>query len=76
MRTMSIVLAGLLGAAVLTTAGCGRKNSESADGKITITFWHSCVSSTVPALNELIAKFEEEHPGIDARMMIRSLHPG
>ncbi len=67
MRTPSILLAGFLGAALLTTAGCGRKNSESADGKITITFWHSCVSSTVPALNELIAKFEEEHPGVTVK---------
>ena len=43
--------------------------SDGGDGggKVTITFWHSCVSSTVPALNELIANFEEEHPGIEVK---------
>ena len=33
-------------------------------GKVTITFWHSCVSSTVPALQALIEKFQQENPGI------------
>ena len=42
----------------------GDKNEPSADGKVEIIFWHSFVSSTVPALNELIAKFEKENPGI------------
>ena len=51
----------------LLLAGCGRKEGSSASGKVTITFWHSCVSSTVPALNELIAKFEQEHPGIEIK---------
>jgi ABC-type glycerol-3-phosphate transport system substrate-binding protein len=34
------------------------------DNKINITFWHSFVASTIPALNELIGKFEKENPGI------------
>lgn len=42
----------------------GDKNQPSADGRVEIIFWHSFVSSTVPALNELIAKFEKENPGI------------
>ncbi len=42
----------------------GDRNEPSADGKVEILFWHSFVSSTVPALNELIAKFEKENPGI------------
>src|SRR5512140_1328565 len=53
-------------AAALCTPGCGRKE-QSSSGKVTITFWHSCVSSTVPALNELIAKFEQEHPTIEIK---------
>ncbi len=42
----------------------GDKNEPSANGEVEIVFWHSFVSSTVPALNELIAKFEKENPGI------------
>jgi len=51
---------------VVVQAGCGgnaRKNS-STNGKVTITFWHSFVSSTVPALDTLIMAFEREHPNI------------
>lgn len=44
--------------------GCSH-NKEGAG--VTITFWHSCVSSTVPALNELIARYQAEHPGITIR---------
>jgi multiple sugar transport system substrate-binding protein len=45
---------------------CGGKG-ERPPGKIEIVFWHSLVSSTVPALNDLLAKFEEEHPGITVK---------
>ena len=49
----------------LIAVNCGGdKNEPSADGKVEVVFWHSFVSSTVPALNELIAKFEKENPGI------------
>ncbi len=49
----------------LIAVNCGGdKNGPSADGRVEIVFWHSFVSSTVPALNELIAKFEKENPGI------------
>jgi len=44
-------------------SGCS-KQKEQAGGKTTIVFWHSFVSSTVPALNELLAKFEQENPDI------------
>lgn len=30
----------------------------------TITFWHSFVATTVPALEDLLAEFRREHPGI------------
>src|SRR5690606_26375154 len=43
---------------------CGGENKNDASGKTTLVFWHSFVHSTIPALNELIAKFEEEHPDI------------
>lgn len=43
--------------------GCGEKK-QSTDERIVITFWHSFVSSTVPALEELIKKFEDQHPNI------------
>ncbi len=43
--------------------GCG-DNSNTEQGVVTITFWHSFVSRTIPALNSLIDKFEKEHPGI------------
>lgn len=43
---------------------CGGKNENEQKGVVTITFWHSFVSSTVPAFNDLIADFEKEHPGI------------
>jgi multiple sugar transport system substrate-binding protein len=31
---------------------------------ITLTFWHSFVATTHPALAELINRFEQEHPGL------------
>jgi multiple sugar transport system substrate-binding protein len=59
LRYVSTVLIVLL----VLTPGCSRHSGDGGDG-ITLTFWHSCVSSTVPALNELIARYEKEHPGI------------
>lgn len=58
---LSFLLACL---AVLFLPGCGNKAGGGADGRTTIVFWHSFVSSTIPALNELIARFEAEHPDI------------
>lgn len=49
--------------AVLAFAGCGGDRSASS-GVTTITFWHSFVSSTRPALKQLIEAFETEHPDI------------
>jgi len=39
-------------------------NKNQDQQKITITFWHSFVASTFPALEELITKFESDHPNI------------
>ena len=43
---------------------CGGENNSS-NGKKKVVFWHSFVSSTVPALNSLIDEFEKQHPDID-----------
>lgn len=51
----SILLVGMV------FSGCG---DASDDGVVTLRFWHSFVASTRPALDELIERFEEEHPGI------------
>jgi len=50
-------------ALVISFSGCGTRD-DSPDGEITITFWHSFISSTIPALNDLINKFEAENPGL------------
>jgi ABC-type glycerol-3-phosphate transport system substrate-binding protein len=47
----------------LFSFGCGKAKNNN-DGKTEIVFWHSFVSSTVPALNSLIDKFESENPSI------------
>lgn len=61
LRTTIAVVA--LAVSVVSFAGCGGSESSN-DGRVTITFWHSFVSGSIPALRELIARFEEEHPGI------------
>lgn len=43
--------------------GC-QDRPPADDGVVTITFWHSFVSATQPALHDLIDRFEEAHPGI------------
>ncbi len=58
------VIPFLLALSVLLLPGCGGGDS---DGRTTITFWHSFVSATQPALNALIRDFEAEHPGIRVR---------
>lgn len=56
----NIILAILI---FVILSGCGGKESDNS-GKITIKFWHSFVSSTIPALKKLIASFEKDHPNI------------
>jgi len=65
-RLSRILSASLAVVLALTGITCGTKK-ESSSGAVTITFWHSCVSSTVPALEELIARFHAEHPGIEVK---------
>ncbi|HEY6952641.1 MAG TPA: ABC transporter substrate-binding protein [Bacteroidota bacterium] len=59
----TLVLAALI-LVLLLSAGSCRARSGDTKGIVTITFWHSFVASTVPALNDLIRRFEEEHPSI------------
>jgi multiple sugar transport system substrate-binding protein len=42
---------------------CGGDDKKNKSDNVEIVFWHSFISSTVPALNELIQKFEKENPG-------------
>jgi multiple sugar transport system substrate-binding protein len=42
---------------------CSRRSEESS-GKVTVTFWHSFVASTIPSLEELIQDFERTYPSI------------
>jgi len=55
------ILAVLL---VLIVFSCKNNNDSTTTDKVEITFWHGMMASSVPALNELIKKFESEHPGI------------
>lgn len=52
-------------ALVFTFLSCGEKDKKNSEDKVNIVFWHSFVSSTIPALNELIDRFEKEHPNIN-----------
>jgi ABC-type glycerol-3-phosphate transport system substrate-binding protein len=52
----------VIAALALTMLECG--SGDKDDGRTTIVFWHSFVSNTVPAFNELVRTFEEEHPTI------------
>lgn len=62
-QALKLVIPIFVITALLLSFGCGKKQNQNRN-QVTITFWHSFVSSTVPALNELIAEFEKEHPGI------------
>lgn len=54
----------LLALAAVAVIGCGSGADGAGDGRVTITFWHSFVQSTRPALEKLIDRFEEQHPHI------------
>ncbi len=47
----------------LSIMSCSRK-PELPPGTVTITFWHSFVATTIPALEELLKDFERDNPGI------------
>ncbi|NIV11381.1 MAG: extracellular solute-binding protein, partial [Aliifodinibius sp.] len=53
----------VLSCILISGISCGKEKKQS-DDEITITFWHSFVTSTIPALKELLQLFESEHPDI------------
>lgn len=65
MHRVALLSSRLCGLALLAllVAGCGGQAAN--DGRTRVVFWHSFVSSTIPALEDLVARFEEEHPDID-----------
>lgn len=46
---------------------CLGEKGDRAEERVPLVFWHSFVASTVPALNDLIVRFEREYPKIDVR---------
>ena len=62
---VNALLRAVIGAAVLflLLPSCG-KEQKGEQTVPTITFWHSFVATTVPALDDLLAEFRREHPGI------------
>lgn len=65
MNKMNIKIIYLVAVLILIQSlvlSCSSKNEN--DKRIKIVFWHSFVASTIPALNELINRFEKEHPNI------------
>jgi len=47
---------------IIILEGCSKQDESK---KTKVIFWHSFVATTIPALNELIERFEKEHPDID-----------
>ena len=63
MRFKNAILIGIL-LLMFNHFSCNKYQDQN---KITITFWHSFVASTFPALEELITTFESEHPKIQIK---------
>ena len=59
MRKHRIMLTAAIVALTLLVSCIDRENKQ---GRVTLTFWHSFVSSTLPALEDLISRFESEYP--------------
>jgi ABC-type glycerol-3-phosphate transport system substrate-binding protein len=57
------IFPGILIATLLLIPGCSR-HPEQVQGKVTVTFWHSFVASTIPSLENLLRDFELSHPAI------------
>jgi multiple sugar transport system substrate-binding protein len=54
--------------AVLPLTGCG--SAEQSGGKTTLTFWNGYTGPDRPALEGLVKKFNETHPGIQIQMNV------
>ncbi|MFH1502370.1 MAG: extracellular solute-binding protein [Candidatus Eisenbacteria bacterium] len=60
MRKMALLLAAILGAAALI-GGCG---GGGDDGAATLTVWQTYNDEEHPVFKEIVAQFEESHPGV------------
>ena len=58
-RTLSVILC-------IISMSCSRSTEETPQ-RVTITFWHSFVASTIPALDDLCQEFEKTQPSIHLR---------
>jgi multiple sugar transport system substrate-binding protein len=63
LKVNRIIILLIISAIFILNLNCNKNKNESGSN-VTITFWHSFVHSTIPALNDLIEKFEKENPGI------------
>ncbi len=65
MRQKHIVLLGLLMTVLATGAfATGTSESESDGAPVTINYWHTMSDPETAQLGEVIAAFEETHPGV------------
>jgi ABC-type glycerol-3-phosphate transport system substrate-binding protein len=61
-RVKKFFVLSLISLPIIFNLSCSHQ--KNSDSKTTIVFWHSFVGSTIPALKEIIQKFETEHPDI------------
>ncbi|MCB0732801.1 MAG: extracellular solute-binding protein, partial [Ignavibacteriae bacterium] len=54
----------ILISALLLLITCSSEKSGDNKKQIEIRFWHSFVASSIPALNKMIVKFENENPDL------------
>jgi ABC-type glycerol-3-phosphate transport system substrate-binding protein len=59
-KIFQVILVFLITAILLLNCS----EEQSTGSEVELVFWHSFVSSTIPALNKLVEKFEKENPGI------------
>jgi multiple sugar transport system substrate-binding protein len=64
MRKSVILIITCISLLIFVVACKNSKEGSSSGETVVITFWHSFVSSTIPAFIELINRFEKEYPGI------------
>lgn len=64
MRRVCVTAALLCLLATLLPGCAGTGEDGDSEQRVTLTFWHSLLATTQPALREMIARFEEEHPHI------------
>lgn len=56
--------------------GCSKHAADdSSDGVIRLNFWHAMGGKLLPVLDDLIAEFNAEHPGIEVRGINQGNYP-